>query len=87
MMLNKKKPALMIFKNKKHVSERKTIIKGIILVNSYKYLGITVNDSWNLDDHILTKKINFIQVFISPLFDQMYGFLFYAKAQDKDIQK
>jgi hypothetical protein len=65
MHLNKKKSAVMIYKDpfKDQNDNPNRSILGIPVVRKYKYLGITLNDELNLKDHFshMRKKVNFIK--------------------------
>lgn len=63
MTLNKKKSAILIMKDRHKLRRDLKQIRNIPIVRMYKYLGITINEEWNFNDHFdkLKKKINFIK--------------------------
>ena len=62
MQLNKNKSGILTINRKEEMQEGENI-EGIPLVRTYKYLGIIINEKFDIKDHIksLKRKINFIQ--------------------------
>jgi hypothetical protein len=51
MTLNKRQSAIMIIKDKNNLRTELQQIRNIPIVDKYKYLGVIINEKWNLDDH------------------------------------
>ena len=62
MELNKSKSGILLLFGKEHIFENEDNIKGIPLLDSYQYLGVKLNQNFDISSHFvkLKSKVNFL---------------------------